>query len=259
VLLALVFAATDVKAIDNGGGGSIPIITSALSSPAAKIVLIICTVGQIFCVAAGLTSASRTWYAFSRDRGIPGWPLFRRLNHHRVPSYAVLAVSFFSLLISIPALWSNKAGFPFAFFALTGICTVGLYIAYTIPVYLRWRRRDDFVPGPWTLRQHYRWINPGALLFAVVCVIALDLPFSHAAVPWNDDFDATALNYTPGVLVLGLLVAVWWQVSARRRYTGPIRTIDTDERGRVIEQPTTTAPTRPTGPGPIGPGPTPAH
>jgi len=259
VLLALVFAATDVKAITEGGGGSIPIITTALSSSAAKIVLIICTVGQIFCVAAGLTSAARTWYAFSRDRGIPGWPLFRRLNHHRVPSYAVLAVSFFSLLISIPALWSNKAGFPFAFFALTGICTVGLYIAYTIPVYLRWRRRDDFVPGPWTLRAHYRWINPGALLFAVVCVIALDLPFSHAAVPWNDDFDATALNYTPGVLVLGLLVAVWWQVSARHRYTGPIRTIDTDERGRVIEQPTTTAPTRPTGPGPIGPGPTPAH
>jgi hypothetical protein len=115
------------------------------------------------------------------------------------------------------------------------------------------------VPGPWTLRQHYRWINPGALLFAVVCVIALDLPFSHAAVPWNDDFDATALNYTPGVLVLGLLVGVWWQVSARHRYTGPVRTIDTDERGRVIEEPAPTAPTRPTGPGPIGPGPTPAH
>jgi amino acid transporter len=49
-------------------------------------VLLICTVGQIFCVAAGLTSASRTWYAFSRDRAIPGWGLFRRLNHHRVPS-----------------------------------------------------------------------------------------------------------------------------------------------------------------------------
>ena len=32
-------------------------------------VLIIATVGQLFCGAAGLTSASRTWYAFSRDRG----------------------------------------------------------------------------------------------------------------------------------------------------------------------------------------------
>jgi hypothetical protein len=33
-------------------------------------------------------------------------------------------------------------------------------------------------------------------------------------------------------------VAVWWQVSAKHRYNGPVRTLDTDERGRVIEEPT---------------------
>jgi amino acid transporter len=234
VLLALLFAASDVKAVNDGGGGSIPIIESALSSAAAKLVLLICTVGQLFCGMAGLTSASRTWYAFSRDRGIPGWPLFQRLNHHRVPSYAVLGVTLFSLIISLPALWGNSAGFPFAFFALTGICTVGLYLAYTIPVYLRYRAGDRFEPGPWTLGRNYRWINLGAVLFAVICVIALDLPFTHAAVPWNSDFDATALNYTPLVIVVGLVVAVWWQVSAKDRYTGPVRTIETDELGRVI-------------------------
>jgi len=235
VLLALLFAATDLKTINAGGGGSIPIIDSALSATAAKIVLFICTVGQIFCVAAGLTSASRTWYAFSRDRGMPGWTLFRRVNRHRVPAYAVLAVTVAALVITIPALWSNKAGVPFAFFALTGICTVGLYLAYTMPVYLRFRQGDRFDPGPWTLGRHYRWVNVGALVFAVVCVIALDLPFSHAAVPWNDDFDATALNYSPAVLLIGLLVAVWWKAGANKRYHGPVRTLDTDERGRVIE------------------------
>ena len=40
-----------------------------MDSWAAKLVILIATVGQFFCVAAGLTSASRTWYAFSRDRG----------------------------------------------------------------------------------------------------------------------------------------------------------------------------------------------
>jgi amino acid transporter len=226
VLLALVFAANDVKGITAGGGGSIPVIETALTSAAAKAVLLIATVGQIFCGAAGLTSASRTWYAFSRDRGMPGWWLFRRLNHHRVPSFAVLAVAFFSLAITVPALWSNKAGFPFAFFALTGICTVGLYLAYTIPVYLRLRQGDSFQPGAWTLGRHYRWVNLGALVFVVVCVIALDLPFTNAAVPWNSNFDATALNYTPGVLLIGLIVGIWWLVSAKKRYTGPVRTID---------------------------------
>jgi amino acid transporter len=234
VLLALLFAASDVKAVNEGGGGSIPIIESALTSAAAKAVLLVATIGQLFCGMAGLTSASRTWYAFSRDRGIPGWTLFRRLNHHRVPSYAVLGVTFFSLVISIPALWSNSAGFPFAFFALTGICTVGLYLAYTIPVYLRYRAGDRFEPGPWNLGRNHTWINLGALFFVVVVVIALDLPFTHAAVPWNDDFDWTALNYTPLVILVGLVVAVWWQVSAKNRYTGPVRTIETDELGRVI-------------------------
>jgi amino acid transporter len=235
VLLALVFAASNVDAVNEGGGGSIPIIESALSSAAAKAVLLIATIGQIFCVMAGLTSAARTWYAFSRDRAIPGWPLFRRLNHHRVPSYAVLAVSFFSLAIAIPALWSNKAGFPFAFFALTGICTVGLYLAYIIPVYLRLRHGENFQRGPWNLGRHHRWINMGAIFFVAVTVIALDLPFTNAAVPWNDNFDATALNYTPGVLLVGIIVAVWWAVSAKRKYTGPVRTIETDDLGRVIE------------------------
>jgi amino acid transporter len=249
VLLALVYAATDLKAINAGGGGSIPIIETALSSSGAKAVLIIATVGQLFCGMAGLTSASRTWYAFSRDRAIPGWRLFRRLNHHRVPTYAVLAVVFFSLLISIPALWSNKAGLPFAFFALTGICTVGLYIAYVIPVYLRLRQGDNFPAGPWTLGRHYRWINIGALLFVVLVVITLDLPFSHVAVPWNSDFDWTAFNYTPLVIVVGLLVAIWWQVSAKRRYTGPVRTLEETEAELEAgtpgepEPPSTTGPT----------------
>jgi len=55
-------------------------------------------------------------------------------------------------------------------------------------------------------------------------------------VPWNSDFDATALNYTPLVILVGLIVAVWWAVSAKNRYKGPVRTIETDELGRVIEE-----------------------
>src|SRR5207248_5880752 len=127
VLLALLFAANHVGAINKLGGGSIPVIESGLNAWAAKIVLIICTVGQLFCGAAGLTSASRTWYAFSRDRGIPGWWLFRRLSAKRVPVYAVLAVSVAAFIITIPAYFGTKTGVPWAYFAITGICTVGLY------------------------------------------------------------------------------------------------------------------------------------
>src|SRR5215217_3462909 len=190
VLLAFLFAANDVGAVNDSLGFVGSIFTSSLDPWAAKMVMLIATVGQIFCVAAGLTSASRTWYAFSRDRAIPGWPLFRRVNRDRVPLYAVIAISFFALLISIPALF-GKNDIPFAFYALTGICTVGLYLAYIIPVYLRLRAGDRFVPGPWNLGRRYRVVNILAIIFVILVVYALDLPYTPAGLPWNDDFDGS--------------------------------------------------------------------
>jgi amino acid transporter len=260
VLLALVFAATNVSAITEKGGGSIPIIETSLTTAAAKAVLLICTVGQLFCGAAGLTSCSRTWYAFSRDRGMPGWALFRRLNAQRVPLYAVLASSIAALIITIPAYFGNKAGVPWAYFAITAICTVGLYLAYIIPVYLRLRQGDRFEAGPWTLGRHYKWINSGAIAFVVLVVYALDIPIVPAGVPWESSFKAESFNYSPLVLVIGVLVGIWWVVSAKNHYTGPVRTIDTDDVGHVLEEPPAAAPPPPpgTGPPPVQPPPAPA-
>jgi len=229
LLLALLFAATNVTAINKLGGGAIPVVETGLTAWAAKIVLIIFTVGQLFCGAAGLTSASRTWYAFSRDRGMPGWWLFRRLTAKRVPLYAVLAVSIASLIITIPAYFGSKTGVPWAYFAITGICTVGLYLAYIIPVYLRLRQGDKFKPGPWTLGRHYKWVNIGAIAFVVLVVYSLDGPISATGAPWNSGFTWTAFNYSILVLVLGLVVGIWWWVSAKNRYHGPVRTIDDAE------------------------------
>jgi amino acid transporter len=227
VLLAFLFAATDVTAVNDAAGFSGAIFTSALDPWAAKLVILIATVGQLFCGAAGLTSASRTWYAFSRDRGMPGWSLFRRVNSDRVPFNAVIAVSFFSLVITIPALF-GKNNIPFAFFAITGICTVGLYLAYILPVYLRLRRGDDFVAGPWTLGSRYRLVNSLAIAFVVLVVFALDLPYTPAGLPWNDGFDASLINYTPLAILIPLIFGVWYLISAKDHYQGPISTLEED-------------------------------
>jgi amino acid transporter len=231
VLLAFLFAATHVKAVDGSDGFVGAIFTSALDSWAAKLIILIATVGQFFCGAAGLTSASRTWYAFSRDRGMPGWWLFSRLNRDRVPLYAVMGVSAFALIVTIPAFWSTDAAptFPWAFFAVVGICTVGLYIAYTIPIYLRLRQGENFERGPWNLGRHYRWINPVAIVWVTMTVIAFILPYGPASVPWFDEFDLPAFNYTIGVGVLFLVVALWWHLSAKHKYKGPVRTLEEDE------------------------------
>jgi amino acid transporter len=227
LLLSFLFAATNVSAIDDGAGYSTFIFTSALDPWAAKLVILIATVGQLFCGAAGLTSASRTWYAFSRDRAIPGWNLFRRVNRDRVPFNAVIGVSFFSLVISIPALF-GKNNVPFAFYALTGICTVGLYVAYIIPVYLRLRAGDSFKPGPWTLGARYKWVNTIGILFVILVVFALDLPYTPTGLPWNDGFDASLVNYTPLAVLLPLIFGVWYLVSAKNKYQGPVSTLEED-------------------------------
>jgi amino acid transporter len=227
VLLAFLYAANDVTAVNDSGGAVFGIFNSALDPWAAKLVVLIATVGQFFCGAAGLTSASRTWYAFSRDRAIPGWNLFRRVNRDRVPFNAVIAVSLFSLLISIPALF-GKNDIPFAFFALTGICTVGLYLAYILPVYLRLRAGNSFQPGPWNLGRRYRLVNILAILFVIVVVYALDLPYDPTGLPWNDGFDAANVNYTPFAIILPLIFGIWYLVSAKNKYQGPVKTLEED-------------------------------
>jgi amino acid transporter len=233
VLLGFLFAANDVQAVNDAAGAPFGIFNSALDPWAAKLVVLIATIGQIFCVTAGLTSASRTWYAFSRDRGMPGWALFRRVNRDKVPFNAVIAVSVAALVISLPAL-GGKNDIPFAFFALTGICTVGLYLAYIIPVYLRLRAGDSFEPGPWTLGSRYRIVNTLAIVFVVLVVYSLILPYSPQSLPWNDGFDASLVNYTPLAIVLPLLFGVWYLVSAKNRYQGPIRTLEEDEVTRDV-------------------------
>jgi amino acid transporter len=227
VILAFLFAANDVNAVNEAGGFVGSIFTSALDPWAAKMVILIATIGQIFCVAAGLTSASRTWYAFSRDRAMPGWFLFRRVNRDRVPLFAVIAVSFFALLITIPALWGSN-DIPFAFYAITGICTVGLYLAYILPVFLRLRAGDSFEPGPWNLGRRYRLINVLAILFVILVVYSLNLPYTPAGLPWHDDFDSTVVNYTPLAIVIPLIFGIWYLVDAKNRYQGPVRTLEED-------------------------------
>jgi amino acid transporter len=175
-------------------------------------------------------------YAFSRDHAMPGWRLWTRLNHHRVPAYAVIFSCVCALIMTAPALEGDDNGVPYAFLAVVSICVIGLYIAYVLPVFLRWRMGDAFEPGPWTLGSKYKWVNPAAIIWVAICVIIFILPFSPAAVPWRDEFDWKYVNYAP-ITVGGLLliVGVWWLVRARHTFKGPVRNVEFDEAAGVVE------------------------
>ena len=56
---------------------------------------------------------------------------------------------------------------------MAGICTVGLYLAYIIPVFLRLRAGDSFQPGPWNLGSRYKVVNVLAIIFVALVVYSL--------------------------------------------------------------------------------------
>jgi amino acid transporter len=237
VLLALTFAVqrNATTTIASAGFPAIAVLQTALSSAAAKGVLIISTVGQLFCGMACVTSASRMTFAFSRDGAVPGHRLWRRLGPNRTPTWSVLFVVSCALLVTLPAFFPDKAGYPVAFFAVTSIAVIGLYIAYTIPVFLRWRIGDAFEVGPWTLGRKYRWINPIAFTWVAICVVIFCLPTSPAGVFFGKGFLWSSVNYAPLVTIgVMAIVTVWYFASARRSFTGPIRTIAAADPAPVV-------------------------
>ena len=230
LLLDFLFAVQDKDAITKGGGGVNLIFDQALGQGWHVLVLAISTAGQFFCTIACLTSASRMTFAFSRDGAIPGSKLWSKVSASKVPANAVVFVAVIGAIITLPALIEvdiNGAPVPVAFYAVVSVAVIGLYLAFLIPIWLRWKMGDDFVPGSWNNGKKYKWMNLVAVAEIAIISVYFILPFTPAAFPWNDDFSWKFVNYAP-ILTFGTLLAltIWWHVSAKKWFTGPKHTID---------------------------------
>ena len=235
LLMAFLYAASNTDYINSfdpkvnpyGGGQIIALLFSALGGGMAfKLVMIITTVGQIFCVTACLTSCSRMMYAFSRDGAVPGGNRWKKVNSHGVPVNAVMASAVAGVVLTLPALWKSPTGVPTAFYAVVSVCVISLYLAFMIPIYLRLKAGSSFKAGEWTLGSKYKWMCTLAVAEIVIISIYFILPIAPSGTPGNKDFTWTSVNYAP--LVTGgalLILAIWWQLSAKKWFTGPKRTI----------------------------------
>ena len=237
ILLSFLFAVQDAEGVSKAGGAVATIFAQALPDSLVVLVLFISTAGQFFCTTACQTSASRMLFAFSRDRAVPGHQLWAKVNAHRVPAAAVVVTAVIATLITLPAVVEvdvNGAPVPVAFFAVISIGVVGLYLCFAVPIYYRWRAGDSFKPGRWNLRGHHRWMAPVAIVEILITSAVAMFPTSPGGVPWNPDFEWKYVNYTP-LLVGGvlLLLYIYWHVSVKKWFTGPIRQVDAS--GEVLE------------------------
>ena len=151
-----------------------------------------------------------------------------------MPANAVMLVAVVAALITLPALVEVNIGteedpfiVPTAFYAVVSVAVIGLYLAFLIPIWLRWRMGDDFVPGSWTNGSKYKWMNLVAVAEIAIISIYFILPFVPQGNPLNDDFSWKFVNYAP-ILTIGALIIlwVWWSASAKKWFTGPQHTID---------------------------------
>ena len=88
---------------------------------------------------------------------------------------------------------------------------------------------DSFVAGPWTLGNKYKWMAPIAMLEVLVACVFFCMPFGPAGIPGNaDSRGTTATCSTPPLSSARviLLVGIWWLVSARKWFKGPVSAFD---------------------------------
>ncbi|PIA33441.1 hypothetical protein AQUCO_04100100v1 [Aquilegia coerulea] len=225
-LLGITFAVTNIPQLlstdnDAGGYAIAEVFYQAFKSRYGNgvggiICLGVVAVAIFFCGMSSVTSNSRMAYAFSRDGAMPFSSYWHKVNKHEVPLNAVWFSVFISFCMALTSLGSLVA-----FQAMVSIATIGLYIAYALPIFFRVTlARKSFVPGPFNLGRYGVLVGWVSVLWVATITVLFSLPVAY---PIKTD----TLNYTP-VAVGGLLIITvsWWIVSARHWFKGPITNLD---------------------------------
>ncbi len=183
----------------------------AVGQTGGIIVLFLVVGAQFFCGMSSVTANSRMIYAFSRDGAVPASSFWHRINKRtRTPTNSIWLAAVGAFILGLPYLYS-----PVAYFAITSIAVIGLYVAYIIPVFLRLMAGDKFQEGPWTLG---RWSRP----IGIVATIWVAIVFVLFMLPQAFPITINSFNYTPVVFLVVLGgAAIWYFASAKKWFKGP--------------------------------------
>ncbi|CUA67006.1 putative amino-acid permease C15C4,04c [Schizosaccharomyces pombe 972h-] [Rhizoctonia solani] len=169
-----------------------------------------------FVVQTALQACSRTFYAFSRDRGLPDKGLFGRIAKNHVPIHSVWLVVFLSILPGLLDLAS-----PIAAQAIFALTAMALDLSYIVPIFCRrlFRNHPDvhFKPGPFYMGDGFLgWtVNTMCILWTLFVAVILALPTIRPVTQLNMNY---ASVITAGVMICSL---AWYFGGARKHYHGP--------------------------------------
>ena len=215
LFITVTFATTDYTGALTSSTGVPPlqIFIDALGTRGGELLFIVAFVAAFFCGMCSVTANSRMIFAFSRDGALPGSRWWSRVNHRTgTPTNAVWLAAVGAFLLGVPYLWNATA-----FFAITSLATIGLYIAYGLPILLRRIHPENFERGPWHLG---RWSAPVGWV-AVIWIAFITVLF---CLPETTPITLATFNYAPiAVGAVLLFSGGWWVLSARKWFKGPHR------------------------------------
>jgi amino acid transporter len=186
----------------------------------ANIVGVIVFVGMWLCGLATITSMSRMWFAFGRDKGMPFSNVFSEIHPRlRTPVKSIIVTSILAVLITI---------YSAAYFVVTSISTITLYIAYNIPTFLnvrnKLRKQGEYTTkekSPWFLKGWGPVLNIISVVYTIFICIIFMLP-PNELVLWT-------------MVAFGVLLLIYWFGYARSHFKGPQKASEEDLR-RIEEE-----------------------
>jgi amino acid transporter len=217
VLMAFTFAITDIAATATAPNPVLFIAYSNLSKLLADVVAVIVAGGMWLCGLSSITSMSRMWFAFGRDGGMPFSELFYEIHPTlRTPVKSIIVTSILAVLLTV---------YGAAYWTVTSISTITLYIAYNLPTFFNLRnkimKKGEFTTpekSPWSLKGWGPIINLIAVVYTVFITILFCLP-PNELVLWT-------------MVAFVLLLVVYWYGYANKNFTGPRKATE-DEMKKI--------------------------
>ncbi len=220
LMLAFVtLAIKDLGAAADAQNAFIHVFEQSLGGKFGQFVLWVVTAAMWFCGLSCVTSTSRMVFAFARDRGMPLSSVWNRVSRrYRTPASGVWLVAALSFLLpcSIDALvmmFPARLKFDDLYPAVVAISTIGLYLSYGLPIFLKLRAMRR---GVWTASANGPW-----------CLGGWSAPVNWIALAWIAFITVLFVlppNELTGYIFGGTLaaLALFYQARARGRFQGPV-------------------------------------
>jgi amino acid transporter len=207
LLCAMTLAIRDLPAIAADKDAALTVMKTALGDGWGRAAMALALAAMWFCGLSSVTSASRTLYAFARDRGLPGATYIGKVDPRtKTPLVAIVIMTVGPLLLCFGvAPFSDEV-----FDATSKMATMALYASYGTPIFL----------GA-IARQKKKWKKMGP-----INVGSLGVPIAWVAVLWSV-FVLVVCSLPPNQLaakmlgVLLVVLAIVWLAFVRRSFEGP--------------------------------------